>query len=161
MMKIYCSNLSFILVARTKYVKAQRQATDQAVGASCQHCRWGSPQLQVLTHGTSTAFHTLFHENTATWVFEPGCVPAQWGGFLTGSHQSGYCEVECKVEQEAGEVWEVQLYEGIIWHACSTVWGCCSSRRAELADSQQAGTAVVLTSSLSCAPTTQSASQGC
>jgi len=67
-MKIYCSHLSFILVARTKYVKAQRQATDQAVGASCQLCGQGGPQVQALTHGTPTPFHALCHEGPATWI---------------------------------------------------------------------------------------------
>lgn len=75
-MKIYCSHLSFILVARTKYVKEQRQATDQAVGASCQLCGRGGPQLQVLTHGIPTPFHALSHEGTATWVL--------WAWLCTG-----------------------------------------------------------------------------
>lgn len=67
-MKIYCSHLSFILVVRTKYIKAQRQATDQAAGPSCQLCGQGGTQLQVLTHGTPAPFHALSHDGTATWV---------------------------------------------------------------------------------------------
>lgn len=67
-MKIYCSHLSFILVARTKHVKAQRQATDQAVGASCLLCGGGGPQLQVLICGMPTSFHALSPEGTATRV---------------------------------------------------------------------------------------------
>lgn len=124
MMKIYCSHLSFILVARTKYVRAQdrpqtRQwepaasfVDEEAPSSTC----WPAARQPLFTPCPMRAQPHGFHR--------PGCVLTRWGGFLIaykaeveangGTVRTCYCKVGCKVEQEAEEVWEVQLYKGVV-----------------------------------------------
>lgn len=80
---------------------------DQGVGASCQLCGQGGPQLRVLTHDIKTPPRSFSHGGT----YGPVCVLVQWGKFPianeaeaegdSGTVSTFPCKVGCDVQLEA------------------------------------------------------------